>query len=82
MASFELLKWVCFQIYVFHVVLWTGNTVLIVAHASSLEACTRQMQGLNPQNAKDFVQVVRKVSYTSLVFVTKKCFYFNLSMLG
>lgn len=81
MASFELLKWVCFQIYVFHVVLWTGNTVLIVAHASSLEACTRQMQGLNPQNAKDFVQVVRKVSYTSLVFVTKKCFYFNWSML-
>ncbi|KAJ0062125.1 hypothetical protein NL108_015716, partial [Boleophthalmus pectinirostris] len=37
-----------------------GNTVLIVAHASSLEACTRQMQGLSPQNSKDFVQVVRK----------------------
>uniref|UniRef100_A0A8C6SEI7 Ubiquitin associated and SH3 domain containing Ba n=1 Tax=Neogobius melanostomus TaxID=47308 RepID=A0A8C6SEI7_9GOBI len=42
-----------------------GNTVLIVAHASSLEACTRQMQGLSPQNAKDFVQVVRKVCVTS-----------------
>ena len=40
----------------------TGSTVLIVAHASSLEACTRQMQGLSPQNSKDFVQVVRKVS--------------------
>lgn len=40
----------------------TGNTVLIVAHASSLEACTRQIQGLTPQNSKDFVQVVRKVS--------------------
>uniref|UniRef100_A0A4W4G420 Ubiquitin associated and SH3 domain containing Ba n=1 Tax=Electrophorus electricus TaxID=8005 RepID=A0A4W4G420_ELEEL len=40
-----------------------GNTVLIVAHASSLEACTRQMQGLNPQNSKDFVQVVRKIPY-------------------
>ncbi|KAJ3589123.1 hypothetical protein NHX12_009971 [Muraenolepis orangiensis] len=37
-----------------------GDTVLIVAHASSLEACTRQMQGLSPQNSKDFVQVVRK----------------------
>ncbi|XP_016119522.1 ubiquitin-associated and SH3 domain-containing protein B-like, partial [Sinocyclocheilus grahami] len=37
-----------------------GNTVLIVAHASSLEACTRQIQGLTPQNSKDFVQVVRK----------------------
>lgn len=42
--------------------LHTGNTVLIVAHASSLEACTRQIQGLTPQNSKDFVQVVRKVS--------------------
>uniref|UniRef100_A0A7N8YNW2 Ubiquitin associated and SH3 domain containing Ba n=1 Tax=Mastacembelus armatus TaxID=205130 RepID=A0A7N8YNW2_9TELE len=40
-----------------------GNTVLIVAHASSLEACTRQIQGLRPQNAKDFVQVVRKIPY-------------------
>lgn len=40
-----------------------GNTILIVAHASSLEACTRQIQGLSPQNAKDFVQVVRKIPY-------------------
>ncbi|KAK0132698.1 Ubiquitin-associated and SH3 domain-containing protein B [Merluccius polli] len=40
-----------------------GDTVLIVAHASSLEACTRQMQGLSPQNSKDFVQVVRKIPY-------------------
>ncbi|KAJ8343103.1 hypothetical protein SKAU_G00330310 [Synaphobranchus kaupii] len=40
-----------------------GNNVLVVAHASSLEACTRQMQGLTPQNSKDFVQVVRKIPY-------------------
>ncbi|XP_069470183.1 ubiquitin-associated and SH3 domain-containing protein B [Ambystoma mexicanum] len=40
-----------------------GNNILIVAHASSLEACTRQLQGLSPQNAKDFVQVVRKIPY-------------------
>uniref|UniRef100_A0A8C5QLZ9 Ubiquitin-associated and SH3 domain-containing protein B n=1 Tax=Leptobrachium leishanense TaxID=445787 RepID=A0A8C5QLZ9_9ANUR len=40
-----------------------GNNVLIVAHASSLEACTRHLQGLPPQNAKDFVQVVRKIPY-------------------
>ncbi|XP_014839019.1 PREDICTED: ubiquitin-associated and SH3 domain-containing protein B-like [Poecilia mexicana] len=40
-----------------------GTTVLIVAHASSLEACTRQIQGLSPQNSKDFVQVVRKIPY-------------------
>ncbi|XP_029429635.1 ubiquitin-associated and SH3 domain-containing protein B isoform X2 [Rhinatrema bivittatum] len=40
-----------------------GNNILIVAHASSLEACTRQLQGLLPQNSKDFVQVVRKIPY-------------------
>ncbi|XP_078389213.1 ubiquitin-associated and SH3 domain-containing protein B-like isoform X2 [Cetorhinus maximus] len=40
-----------------------GNSVLIVAHASSLEACTRQLQGLSARNSKDFVQVVRKIPY-------------------
>ncbi|XP_028666079.1 ubiquitin-associated and SH3 domain-containing protein B-like [Erpetoichthys calabaricus] len=40
-----------------------GSNILIVAHASSLEACTRQLQGLPPQNSKDFVQVVRKIPY-------------------
>lgn len=38
-----------------------GNNVLIVAHASSLEACTRQLQGRGPLSPKDFIQVVRKV---------------------
>uniref|UniRef100_A0A3Q4M2Q6 Ubiquitin associated and SH3 domain containing B n=1 Tax=Neolamprologus brichardi TaxID=32507 RepID=A0A3Q4M2Q6_NEOBR len=41
----------------------SGNNVLIVAHASSLEACTRQLQGRSPQSAKDFIQVVRKIPY-------------------
>ncbi|XP_037312268.2 ubiquitin associated and SH3 domain containing Bb [Pungitius pungitius] len=41
----------------------TGNNVLIVAHASSLEACTRQLQGRGPQSVKDFIQVVRKIPY-------------------
>uniref|UniRef100_UPI00398F4B0C ubiquitin-associated and SH3 domain-containing protein B-like isoform X2 n=1 Tax=Pristiophorus japonicus TaxID=55135 RepID=UPI00398F4B0C len=40
-----------------------SNNVLIVAHASSLEACTRQLQGLSARNSKDFVQVVRKIPY-------------------
>ncbi|OCT70508.1 ubiquitin-associated and SH3 domain-containing protein B [Xenopus laevis] len=43
-----------------------GKNVLIVAHASSLEACTRQLQALTPQNSKDFVQVVRKIPYLGL----------------
>lgn len=41
--------------------LFAGHNVLIVAHASSLEACTRQLQGRSPQSPKDFIQVVRKV---------------------
>uniref|UniRef100_A0A3P8V128 Ubiquitin associated and SH3 domain containing Bb n=1 Tax=Cynoglossus semilaevis TaxID=244447 RepID=A0A3P8V128_CYNSE len=41
----------------------TGNNVLIVAHASSLEACTRQLQGRGPRSPKDFIQVVRKIPY-------------------
>lgn len=54
-----------------------GNNVLIVAHASSLEACTRQLQGRSPQSAKDFIQVVRKVrSHTFLHLV--HLFYFLL----
>ncbi|KAF7699929.1 ubiquitin associated and SH3 domain containing Bb [Silurus meridionalis] len=43
-----------------------GNNILIVAHAASLEACTRQLQGLTPHNAKEFVQVVRKIPYLGL----------------
>lgn len=55
--------------YLFH----TGNKVLIVAHASSLEACTRQIQGLSPQNSKDFVQVVRKVGQMLVTSHRIKC---------
>ncbi|XP_014017956.1 ubiquitin-associated and SH3 domain-containing protein B [Salmo salar] len=40
-----------------------GNNILFVAHASSLEACTRQLQGRSPQTSKDFIQVVRKIPY-------------------
>ncbi|XP_072548242.1 ubiquitin associated and SH3 domain containing Bb [Salminus brasiliensis] len=40
-----------------------GNNVLMVGHASSLEACTRQLQGQTLHNSKDFVQVVRKIPY-------------------
>lgn len=43
-----------------------GNNILIVAHASSLEACTCQLQGLSPQNSKDFVQMVRKVIHSCI----------------
>ena len=35
--------------------------MLLVAHASSLDACTRQLQGRGHQSPQDFIQVVRKV---------------------
>uniref|UniRef100_A0A8C2JRT0 Ubiquitin associated and SH3 domain containing Bb n=1 Tax=Cyprinus carpio TaxID=7962 RepID=A0A8C2JRT0_CYPCA len=44
----------------------SGKNILFVGHASTLEACTRQIQGLSPQNPKDFVQVVRKIPYLGL----------------
>ncbi|TRY89234.1 hypothetical protein DNTS_025401 [Danionella cerebrum] len=37
-----------------------GKNILFVGHASSLEACSRQILGLSPHNSTDFVQVVRK----------------------
>ncbi|XP_065137310.1 ubiquitin associated and SH3 domain containing Bb isoform X1 [Paramisgurnus dabryanus] len=43
-----------------------GNNILFVGHASSLEACTRKIQGLPPKNPKDFVQGVRKIPYLGL----------------
>jgi len=51
----------------------SGKNILFVGHASSLEACTRQIQGLSPQNPKDFVQVVRKVTLSPFYFKHLKC---------
>lgn len=53
------------------VYLLIGNNILIVAHASSLEACTRQLQGLTPHSAKEFVQVVRKVFMFLFFFLSE-----------
>ncbi|XP_010891972.1 ubiquitin associated and SH3 domain containing Bb [Esox lucius] len=50
-----------------------GNNILIVAHASSLEACTRQLQGRSPQNSKDFIQVVRKIPYLGFCSCEEQC---------
>uniref|UniRef100_UPI00398F7FC0 ubiquitin-associated and SH3 domain-containing protein A-like n=1 Tax=Pristiophorus japonicus TaxID=55135 RepID=UPI00398F7FC0 len=37
-----------------------GN-ILLVAHASTLDCCTRPLLGLPPKDAKEFVQMVRKI---------------------
>ncbi|XP_038657220.1 ubiquitin-associated and SH3 domain-containing protein A-like [Scyliorhinus canicula] len=37
-----------------------GN-ILLVAHASTLDCCTRPLLGLPPKNPKEFVQMVRKI---------------------
>ncbi|XP_067897428.1 ubiquitin-associated and SH3 domain-containing protein A-like isoform X2 [Heterodontus francisci] len=37
-----------------------GN-ILLVAHASTLDCCTRPLLGLPPKDSKEFVQMVRKI---------------------
>ncbi|XP_017568530.1 ubiquitin associated and SH3 domain containing Bb isoform X1 [Pygocentrus nattereri] len=43
-----------------------GGNVLMVGHASSLEACTRQLQGQTLRNSKEFIQIVRKIPYLGM----------------
>lgn len=59
-----------------------GNNILIVAHASSLEACTCQLQGLSPQNSKDFVQMVRKVIHSCIYGASGTLCFHNLLVTG
>ncbi|KAE8288289.1 Ubiquitin-associated and SH3 domain-containing protein B [Larimichthys crocea] len=48
-----------------------GNTVLIVAHASSLEACTRQIQGLTPQTPRTLSKLSERFHTWVFVLVKK-----------
>lgn len=60
----------CLTVLPVHVSARAGNNVLIVAHASSLEACTRQLQRRRPLTPRDFVQAVRKVRKHQAAAVT------------
>jgi hypothetical protein len=40
---------------------------MLVGHAPSLEACTRQLIGEQPRSNQEFVQVTRKVPFLSIL---------------
>lgn len=47
----------------------SGGNVLLVAHASSLDTCTRQIIGQSPRAFNDMLAVVRKVPYCSVACI-------------
>ncbi|XP_075148614.1 ecdysteroid phosphate phosphatase isoform X2 [Haematobia irritans] len=47
----------------------TSGNVLIVAHATTLDTCTRQLVGEAPRNTNELRQVIHKIPYCSLANV-------------
>ncbi|XP_073816656.1 ecdysteroid phosphate phosphatase isoform X2 [Musca autumnalis] len=47
----------------------TAGNVLIVAHATTLDTCTRQLIGEAPRNTNELRQVIHKIPYCSLANV-------------
>ncbi len=43
-----------------------GGDVLLVAHAASLDTCTRQLTGESPRPAQELLQIVRRIPYCGL----------------
>lgn len=43
--------------------------MLIVAHATTLDTCTRQMIGETPRNTNELRQVIHKIPYCSLATI-------------
>lgn len=48
-----------------------GGNVLIVAHASSLDTCSRKARGLVPRSYAEMTHLTAQVPYTSMVKLTK-----------
>lgn len=46
-----------------------GGNILIVAHATTLDTCTRQLIGEAPRNTNELRQVIHKIPYCSLANV-------------
>ncbi|XP_037940920.1 protein UBASH3A homolog isoform X2 [Teleopsis dalmanni] len=47
----------------------TKGNIFVVAHATTLDTCTRQLIGENPRNSDELRQVIHKIPYCSLVTV-------------
>ena len=43
-----------------------GGNLLLVGHAATLDACTRQVCGQSPRTAQEMMAVIRKVPYLSM----------------
>jgi len=48
-----------------------GGNVMLVGHASTLDACSRQLTGGSPRNVQDFSRLVQRVPYCGLAVVQK-----------
>jgi len=48
-----------------------GGNILLVGHASTLDACSRQLTGGSPRNAQEFSRLVQRVPYCGLAVVDK-----------
>lgn len=46
-----------------------GGNILIVAHATTLDTCTRQLIGAEPRSTNELRQVIHKIPYCSLGIV-------------
>lgn len=49
--------------------IFLGGNVLVVAHATTLDTCTRQMIGETPRNTNELRQVIHKIPYCSLATI-------------
>lgn len=48
-----------------------GGNIMLVGHASTLDACSRQLTGGAPRNAQEFSRLVQRVPYCSLAVLQK-----------
>lgn len=49
-----------------------GGNLLLVAHASSLDACSRQVIGHEPRTLEEMMNITRKVSYCGVAFLEEE----------
>ncbi len=51
----------------------SGGTVMMIAHAASLDVCTRQIVGMPPRNHTGFHDVLHKIPYLALAVCQEDC---------
>lgn len=50
-----------------------GGDVLLIGHASTLDACSRQLVGGLPRTAQELSRIVHRIPYCSLAAVQQQC---------